>query len=406
MYNKQQLLLSRFFLIFIAGLAALGPFSVDAYLPVLPDLARSLNSSTASANLTISMFMLGMAIGQFFGGPLSDQLGRKRIGLIGLIIFLVASALIVASNSIEQILLLRLLQAIGSGFATVICLAQVRDIFPADQVARKFANIVMVILIAPMIAPIIGTFLAVWGWRSIFIALTIYGAIIFAIYSILIPETNADLPDNFAAKEIYRGYWAAITKRTDGRLIGLRLALFSGFNAGVLFSYITNAAFIFIEHFQLSQIQFSMMFAALVLTLMIGNRLTVYLLNTRTAPEIFSAVNSFQIFAATLLLLFCYFTQPELWVVSSGMAILVFCHGAISSASGGYFISLYNKNIGAAASLNSTSMFAFGGLIGGLASVLANGQLLPIIAVMLTSSLIARILIISIRPTTTGTDNI
>lgn len=398
MYNKQQLLLSRFFLIFIAGLAALGPFSVDAYLPILPDLAKDLSTDMASANLTVSTFMIGMAIGQFLGGPLSDQLGRRRIGLIGLTIFIGATALIVTANTIDQVLSLRLVQAIGGGFASVICLAQVRDVFPPEQVSKKFANIVIVILIAPMFAPVIGTLISAWGWRAIFLALVGYGVILLAIYLLLFPETNTELPEKFSAKEIYRGYWAAITKRTEGRLIGLRLALFAGFSGGVLFCYVTNAAFIFIEYFQLSKMQFSIIFGTMVVTLMVGNRVTVYLLNKHSALDILSAVNLFQVCAAIMLVLLCYFSNPSLWMILSGIAILTGCYGAMSPAASGYFISLYDKNIGAASSLNATSMFTFGGVIGGIASVLAGGQLVPIFAVMLASSLVARILLLSARP--------
>ncbi|MFT6724098.1 MAG: DHA1 family bicyclomycin/chloramphenicol resistance-like MFS transporter, partial [Arenicella sp.] len=98
--------------------------------------------------------------------------------------------------------------------------------------------------------------------------------------------------------------------------------------------------------------------------------------------------------AATMVTV-CLTTVPSLWQVMLGIGVLMACNGAISPASGGHFISLFDKNIGAASSLNSTLMFAFGSLIGGLASVLANGELLPIFATMLGSSLIARMLLLS-----------
>ncbi len=397
MYTKQQLVLSRFFLIFVAGLAALGPLSIDAYLPTLPDVASDLGVDMAAANLTISSFMFGMAIGQFLGGPLSDQLGRRKIGLVGLAIHVVATMLIVASSSIDQILVLRLIQAIGGGFASVICLAQVRDVFAPDKVSNKFANIVIVILLAPMFAPVIGTLISVWGWRAIFIALAAYGLVMMLIYGFMIPETNHDLPDKFSTREVFKGYWAAISKRTNGRLIGLRLALFTGFSAGVLFSYVTNAAFILIEHFHLTKMQFSAVFGAMILALMGGNRLTVWLLNRRSALQIVSAVNLAQVVTAGLMVLVCYVSEPSLAMIVAGLTMLVGCYGAISPAASGYFISLYDKNIGAASSLSSTSMFTFGAIIGGVSSVLADGQLLPIFAVMLASSMIARLFLLSAK---------
>jgi len=397
MYTKQQLELSRFFLIFVAGLAALGPLSIDAYLPTLPDVANDLGTDMATANLTISSFMFGMAIGQFLGGPLSDQVGRRRIGLIGLAIHIVATLLIVAAQSIEQILLLRLIQALGGGFASVICLAQVRDVFAPELVSKKFANIIMVILLAPMFAPILGTLISAFGWRAIFVTLALYGVIMMLIYFVLIPETNEHLPNKFSTGEVFRGYWAAISKRTNGRLIGLRMALFAGFSAGVLFSYVTNAAFILIDYFHLSKFEFSFVFGAMIVALMAGNRLTVWLLNKHSALRIIYAVNLLQLLVAATLVLICWFTQPNLMVILVGLALLVSCYGSMSPAASGYFISLYDKNIGAASSLASTTMFAFGAIIGGIAALLANGELLPIFAVMLASTLIARVLLLSVR---------
>ena len=390
MYSQQQLTLSRFFLVFVAGLAALGPFSVDAYLPTLPDLAQDFGVNMSTANLTISAFMLGMALGQFVGGPLSDQLGRKKIGLAGLAIHIIATLLITVAANIDQMLLLRIIQAVGGGFASVICLAQVRDVFEPAEVSGKFANIIIVILIAPLIAPSLGTLISAFGWRAIFLFLAAYGVLMVVLYCLLIPETNNDTPEKFSVPELFKGYWAAISKRTNGRLIGLRLAMFSGFSAGVLFSYVTNAAFILIDFFKLSKIQFSLAFGTMILTFMIGNRITVYLLKNHTAPTIVDRINLIQLFACLAMIALCYFTEPSLWQVLLGISLILGCHGASSPAASGYFISLYDKNVGSASSLNSTLVFAFGGVIGGISALASHGQLMPIFTVMLVSSVLAR----------------
>jgi DHA1 family bicyclomycin/chloramphenicol resistance-like MFS transporter len=397
MYTKQQLTVSRFFLVFVAGLAALGPMGIDAYLPTLPQLASDFEVDMAAANLTISTFLMGMALGQFLGGPLSDQLGRKAIGLIGLAIFVVASSLITLATSIEQVLALRLIQAIGGGFTSVICMAQVRDVFEPQDVGKKFANIILVILVAPMFAPTIGTLLSAYGWRTIFVALAVFTFAMAIVYAIRIPETHLNRPKKFSISQIFVGYWAAINNRTNGNLVALRYALFTGFSAGALFCYVTNAAFILIDHFEQSKFQFSAYFGVMVFALMVGNRLTARLMNTVELPIILYWANLLQLLSAIAMVLLCLVSQPSLWQVMLGIGILMACNGALSPASGGHFISLYNKNIGAASSLNSTLMFAFGSLIGGLASILSNGELLPIFAVMLGSSIIARGLLLSAR---------
>ena len=397
MYTQQQLTISRFFLVFVAGLAALGPLGIDAYLPTLPNLANDFGVDMATANLTVSTFMMGMAFGQFLGGPLSDQLGRKTIGLIGLSVFIVASALIALATNIEQVLALRLVQAIGGGFTSVICMAQVRDVFEPQDVGKKFANIILVILIAPMVAPTIGTVISAYGWRAIFVSLAVFTSLMALIYAFRIPETNLDRPDKFSFKQMFIGYWGAINNQTNGNLVSLRYALFTGFSAGVLFCYVTNAAFILIGHFGQSKFQFSAYFAVMVFALMVGNRLTARLMNNTELPLIIYWANLLQVIAATAMVILCLVSQPSIWQIMLGMGILMACNGAISPASSGHFISLFDKNIGAASSLNSTLMFAFGSLIGGLGSVLSNGQLLPIFAVMLASSIIARVILLSAR---------
>lgn len=397
MYTKHQLTVSRFFLVFVAGLAALGPMAIDAYLPTLPNLASDFGVNMAAANLTVSTFMMGMALGQFLGGPLSDQLGRKTIGLSGLVVFIVSSASIAIATTIEQVLVLRLIQAIGGGFTSVICMAQVRDVFEPKDVGKKFANIILVILIAPMLAPTIGTIISAYGWRSIFVALAIFGSLMALIYATKIPETNLSTPKNFSFKQIFIGYWAAINKRNNGYRLGLRYALFTGFSSGVLFSYVTNAAFILIGHFEQSKFEFSAYFGLMVFALMVGNRLTARLMNQVDLSSIIYWANLFQLVAITSLVVLCLVTEPSLWQIMLGISVLMACNGAISPASSGHFISFYTKNIGAASSLNSTLMFACGSLIGGLASVLSNGELLPIFSVMLASSMVARGLLLSAR---------
>jgi DHA1 family bicyclomycin/chloramphenicol resistance-like MFS transporter len=391
MYSQQQLTLSRFFLVFVAGLAALGPLSIDAYLPTLPDLAQEFGVSMSTANLTVSAFFFGMALGQFIGGPLSDQLGRKKIGLVGLVIHIIATVAITFAVTLDQILVLRLVQAIGGGFASVICLAQVRDIFEPADVGPKFANIIIVILIAPMLAPALGTVISAFGWRAIFLALAVYGVLMMVLYIALVPETNQDMPEQFSVPELFKGYWAAVTKRTDGRLIGLRLALFSGLSAGVLFCYVTNAAFILIDFFKLSKVQFSIAFGMMILTFMIGNRISVRLMKVWAAPKIVDRINLIQLLVTLIMIVLCFFIELTLWQVLLGISLILGCHGATSPAASGYFIGLYDKNVGSASSLSSTLVFAFGGLIGGASSLLSQGKLLPIFLVMFGASFLARI---------------
>ncbi len=392
MLSKSQLVDSRFFMVFVAGLAALGALAVNMYLPALPDMAKSLRSDMAAANLTVSTFLIGMAFGQFIGGPLSDQLGRKTIGVAGLIIFILASIGIVLAMNIYQVQLLRVIQATGAGFASVVCMAQARDVFARDVVMLKYANILVVMLLAPMLAPTLGAFLTPLGWRAIFFALIVFATMMVCLYVLVIPETHTSRSGRLNASLLVSGYVAATMRRTDGRLLALRYVLFTGCSSGILFAYVTNASFIFIEYFEFTPLVFSVVFGLMAGLMMIGNRLATIAAKNLEPQQILHVANGCQIILALGLVVLCAIDMINVWNIGMGLGLIIVASGAISPIASGYYISLHEDHIGSAASLNSSIMFAFGAFIGALAAILSAGQLLPVFGIMLTSAIMARLI--------------
>src|SRR5690606_11116214 len=140
----------------LAGLVAVAPFAIDTYLPALPLMAGDLNTSIEWIQASIPAYLIGGAIGQFFGGPLSDQIGRKPVGLFGLLLYAASSLLIWQCTSVEALLVLRFTQALGGGSATVIVAATVRDSQDGKDAARMMALIGLIMTIAPLLAPAVG----------------------------------------------------------------------------------------------------------------------------------------------------------------------------------------------------------------------------------------------------------
>ena len=170
-------LVPPWYLIFFFGaLAALGPLSIDAYLPGIPAMASDFGVSVVSLQNTLNVFLIGYAIGQFFGGALSDQIGRKLVGYTGLSVYLVSSIAIAYTGTVGEMLALRFVQAIGGGFSTVVCMATVRDVYPVEQLGRRFATVTMVLLIAPLVAPALGAAVLPLGWEMIFFFKAAYSA--------------------------------------------------------------------------------------------------------------------------------------------------------------------------------------------------------------------------------------
>jgi len=391
MLSLAQLRTSRFFMVFLASMVSMGPIAIDAYLPMMSVIAEHFQTEFAAVNLTMTAFLIGTAIGQFFGGALSDQLGRKKIGIAGLGLFCLATYFIVQAESITGVQFWRVLQAIGSGSASVICLAQVRDLLPKEQVMPKFANIMLVVLLAPLFAPILGASMVSLGWHSLFILLGVWGAIVLLVYLFCIPETLNEQPTRFSVRELFSGYADVVTRRINQRLVALRFIIFTGFYGGIFMTFITNAALIYMEYFRQNEYRFALIFAAHGLMMMIGNRIAVFLNKQRSALSIVKLANWLQILLTITLVVVVLGKINSISLVLPLTLTLMGINGIIMPTAPSIFIGYFDRNAGSAASINTTTVFLVGALIGGLAAVLSAGSLLPIFVVMAISSICARI---------------
>ena len=174
----------------LALLTALGPLSTDMYLPSLPAIARELGATTAQAQATLSVFLIGFAAGQFVYGPVSDKVGRKPMMLAGLALFLAASLACTLAPTIETLTLARFFQALGASGPIVLGRAVVRDLYEGARAGRELSRMGTVMGIVPAVAPVLGGFLADWaGWRSTFALTVVLGAALGGVVLWLLPET-------------------------------------------------------------------------------------------------------------------------------------------------------------------------------------------------------------------------
>jgi DHA1 family bicyclomycin/chloramphenicol resistance-like MFS transporter len=153
----------------LALLTALSPFAIDTYLSAMPDMASFFGVGINMIEITLTIYFLGFALGNFIGGPLSDSFGRKKIALTGIVLYCLAAFAIPFSHEIYMVWLLRLLQAFGGGFASVTAMVFVKDLFKGKQVAKLATLIGMIMMLAPLFAPVIGgTLLLLGSWKLIF----------------------------------------------------------------------------------------------------------------------------------------------------------------------------------------------------------------------------------------------
>jgi DHA1 family bicyclomycin/chloramphenicol resistance-like MFS transporter len=378
-----------YLIFFFGALAALGPLSIDAYLPGIPAMARDFGATVVSLQNTLNVFLIGYAIGQFFGGALSDQIGRKRIGYTGLAVYVITSVAIAFSDNVAEMLTLRFFQAIGGGFATVICMATVRDIYPVEQLGRRFATVTMVLLVAPLVAPALGAAVLPLGWEMIFALKAAYGAVLLGAYSKLVPETRSGRLGDFSLRAVFLQCREVVRRRVDSRRLPIRYASAMAFSASCLMIFVTNSSFIYMQYFGVSPARFSMLFALSVLGFMAVNLFSMWRLRSANAGAFFRTGLTIQALVVAGLLVVIATGNATLATVIPFIVLTVATLGLIGPAGSSRYMGFFRELAGSASSVYTTLMFLLGGTFGWLSGVLNDGTLLPIAAMMLVASLTA-----------------
>lgn len=239
-------------------LSAVGPFAIDMYLPALPQVARDLATSEASAALTLTAYFIAFGLAQMIYGPLADAIGRKRPLIIGVAIFLAATIAASLAPSIGWLIAARAVQGLGAATLMAVPRAVIRDVATGPEAARMMAAIMVVISVSPMLAPLTGSVVMAWGsWREIFAILAVAALISLCLIIFVLPET---LPPE-RRQPIRFDVMAKGARRllTDRRFMGL--TMIGGFGMASFFVFIAQASFVYARQYGLSPTGFSLAFA-------------------------------------------------------------------------------------------------------------------------------------------------
>ena len=258
---------SIWFTLVLSMAVALGPLATDMYLPSFPQLGQFFHVSPSSVQWTLSVFMIGLAAVQLLVGPVSDRFGRKRVLLIGLVIFSLASYMAGQASSIEMLMIARILQSVGVCTAIVIPRAMVRDLFEREEAAKKLSLMGSFMGLAPAIAPILGGYLTVhYGWGIVFDFQAIYGGVIAVIICLFIKE-SLSLKDSRATqpKQIIANYKALLTTPVFMGYALTGALCFAGF-----FSYISSSSYVLIHLMNVPVDIFGYYFGFVVIGFIVG----------------------------------------------------------------------------------------------------------------------------------------
>jgi len=268
-------------LVLLGGLAGLTPLTIDIYLPAFPTLTDELSASASEVQLTLTAYFVGTAFGFLLVGPLSDRRGRKGPLLAGLSAYTVVSAICVLANSISVLIALRGVQGFCASAATVMTIAIVRDITSGRGASRILSWTMLVTLLAPVVAPLIGSgLLSIGSWRWQFVALAVYGAIWTALIAVLLPETLPKDRRRDASVRDTVGVFGRLVK--DREYVGYALA--GGLTAAAFFAYLSGSSIVLQNVYGLSPEGFGLAFGLNSIGLMIATQVSRRLLD-RTSPR-------------------------------------------------------------------------------------------------------------------------
>ncbi|NOI34640.1 multidrug effflux MFS transporter [Vibrio cyclitrophicus] len=242
-------------LFFLVIISAFPPLTIDLYLPALPQMVEVFNTDRSMVNLTLSSYFVTYAIGLLFWGPLSEKFGRKPILLIGLAGYMVASILCAMTNSIEQLIGARVFQAFAGSAITVIATATVKDLYDGREREKIMATIMSLVIIAPMVAPVFGAFLLkIASWRMMFVTLAIFGA-----FASVLAYCYQETLENKYQGSIFRS-WGRMGVVMKNRSFVKLLVIFSIIPMALM-GFLAAGSYIYIDHFGLTEQQFSYAFA-------------------------------------------------------------------------------------------------------------------------------------------------
>jgi DHA1 family bicyclomycin/chloramphenicol resistance-like MFS transporter len=378
----------------LAMLTALGPLSMDMYLPSLPDIAHVLDAPVARTQLTISSYLVGFAAGQMIYGPLSDRYGRRPVLLAAVALYLASTLACAAAQSVDLLIAARLLQGISGSGAIVLARAIVRDVYSGVQAARELSLMGSISATAPIVAPMIGGVLqAVFGWRANFFCMSAGGLIALLVAARLLPETlrPGNRAQSLSVFSMMRGYGAVARHRGFLIYLGIITTTYAG-----LFAWVSGASVVLQGIYGLSSVTFGFTFALGAAGYMLGAMLATRLV-VRLGLERTIAVGVVVIAAGGLSLALAVATGiPGLWLVAAMALYLAGVGLAMPQAMAGA-LTPFPDRAGTAASLMGLIQQAVAAIIAAVIGAFLVQSAWPVTGVVLAMSTLTLLLWVSTR---------
>ncbi|MFN3542736.1 multidrug effflux MFS transporter [Rhodococcus sp. ANT_H53B] len=367
----------------LGALIALGPLTIDMYLPALPAIADDLNTSSSAVQLTLAGTLVGLALGQLIIGPLSDIVGRRLPLIVGTGVHILASVACIVAPNIAVLGGLRVVQGLGAAAAAVVAMAIVRDLFSGRAAATVLSRLMLVMGVAPVLAPSLGgAVLLVGSWRLVFAALAIMGVALMTLAIVSLRETLP--PERRRASGVMPVLRTYRSLLRDAQFVVL--VLVAALAMASLFAYIAGSSFVLQEEFGLDEQQFAIVFAAGAISLIGASQLNVLLLGRFAPVQIVLTALSFAVFAGAVMTVLAItgvggmagFVVP-LWFVLGAVGFVMPNAPALA-------LSRHGEAAGGAAALLGAAQFGLGAIVAPIVGVLGNDAIAVATTMVVTSA--------------------
>lgn len=369
-FQKKYKISSSEMIFLLACLAAIGPVTIDTYLPGMPAIAEQFSVTSALVEQSVSAYFAGLACGQLFFGPLSDRFGRRPVLLGGLLVYLIATLVCVFAASVGELVLARLAQGVGASATVVAGRAVIRDVWSGRRAARALSLIMLISAFAPLLAPILGgQIFNYFGWRPIFGVMLAFGLYLTAMVVFRLPETNGPGQRGDVRIMTFILSYGQVLKNVRA----WSYILAGGLSMATMFAFITGSPFVYIEYFGVDPRYFGLLFGLNVGGMIAGNWINSRLVVRRGYVRMLGAGVCVSL-TGVLIFAFCAWTLwGGLWAVA--LALLLACApvGMIAANAIAGLLNIFPEQAGSASAVFGTLQYGFGAAGGVLVGVFHTG---------------------------------
>ncbi|MGX5819756.1 multidrug effflux MFS transporter [Chitinophaga lutea] len=378
-------------ILILGSLTALGPFTIDMYLPGFPAIAANLHTDEASVGMTLASYFIGLSVGYLVYGPLLDRFGRKRPLFAGLVAYILASAGCVWATTLDMLIALRFVQALGACAASVTAVAMVRDLFPVKENAKVFALLMLVVAVSPLVAPLLGSYFTVaFGWQSVFMVLCGMGIAVLAAGIRWLPDSyKPDTTLSLKPGPVIANFLSV------GRVPQFYTYTVAGATAfAALFAYISAAPKLFLTVYHMPASQFSWLFALLATGFIGSSQLNTLLLRKFSSAKIVPVALAGQALTG----IFFVTAAVNGWLGLLGTIVTLFIYlsflGIANPNNAALAMAPFERNGGTASSLMGACQMAFGATASLVVSLYKADSIVPLAAVMAVVAVLALIILL------------